>query len=383
MQRIYLDHAATTPVDPRVRAAMEPFFTTVVGNPSSVHWHGRQAKAPLEQARATIATALGAHVSEIFFTSGGTEGDNLAILGSVQGQAGLHLVTAAAEHHAVLDTCRHLESTGHQVTIVPVDASGRVELAGLESALKNGARFVSIMHGNNEVGTIQPVRAAADLALRYDAVIHTDAVQSVGKIPVHVDDLGVHMLTLSAHKIGGPKGSGVLYVRRGTRIAPMVHGGGQERGLRPGTENVALAAGCAEAVRLAVAEREEKMGRLRMMRDALEAEIVSQFPYAIVNGDPGGRLPQLLSVSFDASRYPMEGEMLVTNMDLEGISVSSGSACTSGSVQPSHVLLAMGRDEATAKATLRFSFGSMNSADDVNVVFDALKRVIGRMTLPR
>jgi cysteine desulfurase len=383
MRRVYLDHAATTPIDPRVRTVMEPFLTTVSGNPSSVHWHGRQAKAALEQARATVAVAIGAHVSEIFFTSGGTEGDNLAILGSVQGQSGMHLVTAAAEHHAVLDTCRHLEGAGYNVTIVRVDAAGRVDLAGIDSALQLGARFVSVMHANNEVGTVQPVRAIADLTLKYGAVIHTDAVQSVGKIPVHVDDLGVHMLTLSAHKIGGPKGIGVLYVRRGTRIEPMVHGGGQERGLRPGTENVALAAGCAEAVRLAVAEREQKMADLRVLRDLLEVEIVRQMPCAIVNGDPAGRLPQILSVSFDGARCPMEGEMLVTNMDLEGISVSSGSACTSGSVQPSHVLLAMGLDEATAKATLRFSFGSMNTAEDAGVVLDALKRVIGRMTQAR
>jgi len=239
------------------------------------------------------------------------------------------------------------------------------------------------MHANNEVGTIQPVREIAGLAARYGAIVHTDAVQSAGKIPVTVDDLGVHLLSLSAHKVYGPKGVGVLYIRRGTDVHPLVHGGGQERGKRPGTESVAMAVGCAEALRLAVAEREEGMGRLALLRDRLEQALTGAFPAVLVNGSRTHRLPHLLSVSFDAARAPMEGEMLVTNLDLEGISVSSGSACTSGSVQPSHVLLAMGRDEATAKATVRFSFGNANTAGDVDTVVGAMKRVIERMVTSR
>lgn len=383
MHRIYLDHAATTPLDPRVRAVMEPHLTGVFGNASSAHWHGRQAKAALEQARASVASSIGAHPSEVFFTSGGTEGDNLAILGSMPARGERGLVTAAAEHHAVLDTCHHLAGLGVPVTVVPVDATGTVDLAAVEAALVRGAALISVMHANNEVGTVQPVRAIADLAVRSGAVMHTDAVQSAGKIPLHVDDLGVHLLTLSAHKFYGPKGIGVLYIRRGTQIAPLVHGGGQERGQRPGTENVALAVGCAEALRLAVEAREGEMERLAGMRDRLEAEILRLFPGVLINGDRHHRVPHLLSVSFDAGIYPMEGEMLVTNMDLEGISVSSGSACTSGSIQPSHVLAAMGRDEATAKATLRFSFGGANTGADVDAVLVALQKVIPRMVRPR
>ncbi len=383
MQRIYLDHAATTPLDPRVRAAMDPHLTSVFGNASSAHWHGRQAKAALEQARASVASSIGAHPSEIFFTSGGTEGDNLAILGTVQARGPQGVITAAGEHHAVLDTCHHLQALGVPVTVVPVDASGTVDLAAVEQALAGGASLISVMHANNEVGTIQPVRAIADLAVRAGAVMHTDAVQSAGKIPVHVDELGVHMLSLSAHKFYGPKGIGVLFIRRGTQVAPLAHGGGQERGQRPGTENVALAVGCAEALRLAIDEQGAMMQRLGGLRDRLEAEILRMFPGVLVNGDRGNRLPQLLSVSFDAGVYPMEGEMLVTNLDLEGISVSSGSACTSGSIQPSHVLAAMGRDEATAKATLRFSFGAANTDADVDTVVGAVQKVMERMVRPR
>jgi cysteine desulfurase len=382
MQHIYLDHAATTPLDPRVREAMEPYLGPTFGNASSVHWHGRQSKSALESARATVADAIGAHVSEIFFTSGGTEADNLAVLGSVAGRP-LRVVTAASEHHAVLDACLHLRSTGAQVHILPVNAAGVVDLPAIEKELQKGAAFISVMHANNETGTIQPVRAIADLAMKHGSIVHTDAVQSIGKIPVTVEDLGVHVLSLSAHKFYGPKGIGALYIRRGVDVQPLVHGGGQERGKRPGTENVALAVGCAEALRLAVVERETAMARLARMRDRLEQEIVSAFPGVFVNGDLANRVPHLLSVSFDAARYPMEGEMLVTNLDLEGISVSSGSACTSGSVQPSHVLLAMGRDEATARATLRFSFGSMNTDDDVPAVTNVLKRVLGRMVSAR
>lgn len=382
MQHIYLDHAATTPIDPRVRDAMEPYLGSMFGNASSAHWHGRQSKAALESARATIADAIGAHVSEIFFTSGGTEADTLAVVGSVTGRPA-RVITAASEHHAVLDTCLHLQSLGAKVHILPVNGAGVVDLAGVEKELQKGPAFISVMHANNETGTIQPVRAIADLAREHGSIVHTDAVQSIGKIPVVVDDLGVHLLSLSAHKFYGPKGIGALYIRRGVDVQPVMHGGGQERGKRPGTENVALAVGCAEALRLAVAERETTMARLARLRDGLEEEIVRTFPGVLVNGDRANRVPHLLSVSFDAARYPMEGEMLVTNLDLDGISVSSGSACTSGSVQPSHVLLAMGRDEATARATLRFSFGSMNTEEDVTAVTAVLKRVIGRMVSVR
>ncbi len=382
MQHIYLDHAATTPLDPRVREVMEPYLGSMFANASSVHWHGRQTKAALEAARATVAQAIGAHPSEVFFTSGGTEADNLAVLGTAAARQG-RVITAASEHHAVLDACLYLRSRGASVHVLPVNGEGTVDPAIVERELQHGAACISVMHANNEVGTVQPVREIADLAAAYGAIVHTDAVQSVGKIPVSVDDLGVHLLSLSAHKFYGPKGIGVLYIRRGVEVEPLVHGGGQERGKRPGTENVAMAVGCAEALRLAVAEREESMARLVLLRDRLEQALTGTFPAAVVNGSRTNRLPQLLSVSFDAARAPMEGEMLVTNLDLEGISVSSGSACTSGSVQPSHVLLAMGRDQATAKATVRFSFGSASTAEDVDTVLSVMQRVIGRMVRPR
>lgn len=380
MKRIYLDHTATTPVDPAVLEAMTAVWGPVFGNPSSAHWHGRQAKAALEEARATIARAIGAQPAELFFTSGGTEANNLAILGTA---AAAHMrrriVTVGTEHHAVLDTCEHLARNGMEVVVLPVDAHGCVGMDRLDGSLTDGTALVSVMHANNEVGTIHPVRAIADRVHERGAVIHTDAVQSVGKIAVDVRELGVDLLSLSGHKIHGPKGIGALFIRRGVDIEPLQHGGGQERGKRPGTENVALAVGLAEAVRLAVAARDQEMVRLRTLRDRLENEIRRLFPGVIVNGHPVDRLPQLLSISFDAAMYPMEGEMLITNLDLEGISVSSGSACTSGSVQPSHVLMAMGRDEATAKATVRFSFGRANTDGDIPVVAEALRSVVDRM----
>jgi cysteine desulfurase len=370
MHHIYLDHTATTPLDPRVLAAMQPFLGAVFGNASSAHWHGRLAKSALEEARGTVALVIGAHPSEIFFTSGGTEADNLAILGFAHGRSHPRLITNAAEHHAVLDTCLYLREQGADVTVLPVDEVGRVDLLQIEEALAQGTALVSVMHANNEVGTIQPVREIAGLAAARGGFVHTD-------------DLGVHLLTLSAHKLGGPKGIGALFIRRGVELGPLVHGGGQERGKRPGTENVAMAVGFAEALRCAVEEREAAMQRLMGLRDTLEREVLRLFPGVIINGYREERLPHLLSISFDAEAYPMEGEMLVTNMDLEGISVSSGSACSSGSVQPSHVLRAMGRDEATAKATLRFSFGSTNSDTDIPAVISALTSVVARMVVRR
>jgi cysteine desulfurase len=383
MQRIYLDHTATTPLDPRALAAMQPFLGAAFGNASSAHWHGRQAKAALEEARGTVARAIGAHPSEIFFTSGGTEADNLAILGIAHGRTHPRIVTDAAEHHAVLDSCLYLRGHGADVVVLPVDETGRVDLSRTAEVLTPGTQLISIMHANNEVGTIQPIREIAALAAARNVLVHTDAVQSAGKIAVNVEDLGVHLLTLSAHKLGGPKGIGALFIRRGADLEPLVHGGGQERGKRPGTENIAMAVGFAEALRCAVDERETGMKRLSGLRDMLEREMLRLFPGVIINGYRDGRLPHLLSISFNAVEYPMEGEMLVTNMDLEGISVSSGSACSSGSIQPSHVLLAMGRDEATAKATLRFSFGNTNSESDIPVIVSAVKSVVARMVVRR
>ena len=380
MRRIYLDHTATTPLDPRVMEAMRPCFSEAFGNASSVHAYGREARVLLERARGIIAEAVGAEPAEIFFTSGGTEADNLAITGvmSAAGERG-GIVTSSAEHHAVLEPCRHLAEKGKDVSFLPVDGHGAVDLDALRRQTGEGTALVSIMHANNETGTLSAIQSIAGIAHQAGALFHTDAVQSAGKIPLDVRGLGVDLMTLSAHKMYGPKGIGALFVRRGVPLDPMLRGGGQERGRRPGTENVPLAVGFAEAFRLALQEREEESVRLRWLRDGLERRLCELFPGIIVNGDPGARLPHILNVSFRASEYPLEGDMLVMNMDLEGIALTSGSACTSGSLDPSHVILAMGRDEQTAKATLRFSFGKGNTMDDVEHVAEKLNVVIRRM----
>jgi cysteine desulfurase len=349
-----------------------------------VHSYGRDARELLERARGIIAQAVGAEPAEIFFTSGGTEADNLAILGvmsAVSGREGI--VTSSAEHHAVLEPCRHLAGKGKDVSFLPVDPFGAVDMGALRAQVGERTALVSIMHANNETGTISAIPVIAGIAHQAGALFHSDAVQSAGKIPVNVRELGVDLMTLSAHKMYGPKGIGALFVRRGAPVDPMLRGGGQERGRRPGTENVPLAVGFAEAFRLALEEREEESARLRSLRDSLERRIREFFPGIIVNGDPAARLPHILNVSFNAAEYSLEGDMLVMNMDLEGIAVTSGSACTSGSLEPSHVIRAMGRDEKTAQATLRFSFGKGNTMDDVGYVAERLKIVIERMLKKR
>ena len=380
MRRIYLDHTATTPLDPRVMEVMHPYFSGTFGNASSVHSFGREAREALERARGTIAGLIGAEAGEIFFTSGGTESDNLALCGVMAASGSRReIVTSPTEHHAVLETGRRLEEQGAVLTMMPVDAQGVVDAEFLRARPGDGTALVSIMHANNETGTIAPVADIAAVAHEKGALVHTDAVQSAGKIPLSVGDLGADLLTLSAHKMYGPKGIGALYVRRGVALEPLLVGGGQERGRRPGTENVPLAVGFAEAFRLSIVGMAEESARLRTLRDDLEQEIRRLFPRVLVNGDPENRLPHILNISFGAEDYPLEGEMLVMGMDLEGVAVTSGSACTSGSLDPSHVILAMGRDAATARATLRFSFGRWNTPDDVGETARRLKNVMDRM----
>jgi cysteine desulfurase len=381
MHRVYLDHTATTPLDSRVAESMQPYFSSTFGNPSSVHSFGREAKQVLENARAALARSIGASPGELFFTSGGTESDNHAIQGvfrAARKSGRNHLVTSAAEHHAVLDACRTLEHEGARITILPVDETGRVRLLELQNSLTDRTCLVSIIHANNEVGTISPIAEISALAHSRGALMHTDAVQTVGKVPVNMQELGVDLLTCTAHKLYGPKGIGALYIRKGVEIENLLEGGGQERGRRPGTENVPLAVGFARALEIALEDSTEEQARLAALRDGLEQELRRLFPGMLVNGHPTDRLPHILSVSFDSSRIRLEGETLVLNMDLEGIAVSSGSACTSGSVQPSHVLLAMGRDPATAKATVRFSFGRMNTPEDLPVASAALEKAVTR-----
>ncbi len=383
MPRIYLDHTATTPLDERVFEAMRPYFSGTFGNASSVHVFGREAKMALEKAREAIIRAIGADAGEVFFTSGGTESNNLAIRGvafAARKSGKNHIITSAAEHHAVLEPCEVLHEEGFEITVLPVDQYGRVTVEQVTSALTNRTCLVSIMHANNEVGTISSVAEIAAAVRSRGVLFHTDAVQTLGKLSLDVKALGIDLMTLSAHKLYGPKGIGALYIRKGTDIEPQLHGGGQERGKRPGTENVPLAIGFAKAVELAVMELSEEMKRLKSLRDSLEEGIRKEFPFAIVNGHPVERLPHILNVCFDSRKIRLEGEMLLMNMDLEGIAVTSGSACTSGSMQPSHVLLAMGHDPKTAKAALRFAFGKQNREGDVHEVLASLQRVVSRMT---
>lgn len=379
MRRVYLDHTATTPLDPRVLEAMLPFFSDTFGNASSVHWYGQQARIALEKSRETIATAIGAQPGEVFFTSGGTESDNSAIKGVAYAgrkKGKTHIISSMAEHHAVIDPCEKLREEGFEVKMLSVDSRGLVSPEQVGDAITDTTGLISIMHSNNEVGTIYPVHEITRIARARSVPVHTDAVQSFGKIPVHVKELGVDLMTISAHKLYGPKGIGALYIRRGTEIEPLLQGGGQERRRRPGTENVPLVVGFARAVEIAAAEMLEESKRLARLRDMLEVRIRAEFPAAIINGSPAERLPHILNISFDSTKISLEGDTLLLNMDLRGIAVTSGSACTSGSMQPSHVLLAMGRDARTAKATLRFAFGKRNTEEEVGYVTDCLREVV-------
>jgi cysteine desulfurase len=383
MRQIYLDHTATTPLDPRAFEAMRPYFADTFGNASSVHRFGQRARFALEQARERIAFCIGSTVGELFFTSGGTESNNFAIRGiatAARKNGKTHLITSSVEHHSVLETCEMFQKEGYSVTVLPVDEHGVVDPLLVREAISDETALVSVMHSNNEVGSISSIKEIVDIAHSKRVPMHCDAVQSLGKVPLDVEDLGIDLLTLSAHKTYGPKGIGALFIRKGIEIDALLHGGGQERGRRPGTENVPLAVGFAVAAEHSCKDLPEESRRIQEMRNLLEERIRSEFPAAIINGHPTNRLPHILNISFDSAKLPLEGEMLLMTMDLQGIAVTSGSACTSGSMQPSHVLLAMGRDPHTAKATLRFAFGRGNQIEDVSVVVDALHVAIRKMS---
>lgn len=376
MPRVYLDHAATTPVHPEVIAAMLPHFHNSFGNPSSIHSFGRESRQAVDDAREKVARLLGASAREIFFTSGGTEADNIAIQGvalAKKGQ-GRHIITSQIEHHAVLDACKYLETQGFAVTYLPVDEYGRVRIEDVKAALRPDTILITIMHANNEVGTIQPIREISALAREHKVTFHTDAVQSVGSIPVNVDDLGVDMLTLSAHKFYGPKGVGVLYIRKGTKLKPLYHGGGQERKFRPGTENHVGIIGLAKALEIATADMDTKQAEIAALRDKLMAGLL-EIPEVKPNGHPTERLPGNVNISI---RY-VEGESLILSLDMQGVAVSSGSACTSGSLDPSHVLLAMGLSHGEAHGSLRLTLGRDNTPADVDYVLSILPPIVDRL----
>ena len=374
---VYMDHAATTPVRPEVVEEMLPCFTERFGNPSSVYALAREARVTLEKARRQVADAIGANPKEIYFTSGGTEADNWAIKGvaAANRKKGDHIITSAIEHHAVIHTCQSLEKQGYRVTYLPVDEFGRVDPATVEEAITDQTILISIMTANNEIGTIEPVAEIAKVAHDHDIPFHTDAVQAIGAIPVSVDDMGADLLALSAHKFGGPKGVGALYIRKRTRIGTFIDGGAQERGKRAGTENVPGIVGLGRAIELAVAEMPEKSPRLAAMRDRLIRKILETIPDTRLNGHPTERLPNNVNVAF---RY-VEGESLLLMLDALGIAASTGSACTSASLEPSHVLVACGLPHEEAHGSLRLTLGSRNTEEDVDYVLEVLPRVIERL----
>lgn len=382
MRYVYLDHAATTPIDARVLQVVMPYLTENYGNASSVHSPGRKARFAIEESRERIAALLGSAPGEIVFTSGGTEADNLAIK-SVINAPGHHFITAASEHEAVLRPAERLKKLGSNVTVLAPERTGAVTQQQLSQAMSEDTRLISLMHANNELGTILPIRDLAAFAHRHGAYFHTDAVQTSGLLRVRVDDLGVDMLSLSAHKFYGPKGVGVLYVRGGVELEPLIEGGAQERRRRGGTENVAAVVGMAEALDLAVREAEDRLARVTALRDRLYTSLRQALGDDFVLNTPveeGRSVPHILNIAFPPKDgRPLDGEMLLLNLDLEGVYVSAGSACTSGALEPSHVLQAIGLDRETASAAIRFSLGKENSEEDIDYAVDRLSAVIRRM----
>ena len=377
MERIYMDNAATTRVKPEVLEAMLPYYGEVFGNPSTIYYYGREAHKALDHARQQVAAAIGADKDEIYFTSCGTESDNWAIKGAAfaHQKKGNHIITSVIEHHAVLHTCGWLEKHGFEVTYLPVDEYGRVNPADVEKAITDRTILVTIMFANNEIGTIQPIAEIAKIARAHNILFHTDAVQAVGAVPINVHELGVDMLSLSGHKFYAPKGVGALYIRRGVRIDTHQHGGAQERGKRGGTENMAQIVGLGKAIELATADVEGHAKKLAHMRDRLIDGILAEIPEVRLNGHRTERLPNNVNVSI---RY-IEGEALLLRLDLAGIAASSGSACTSGSLDPSHVLLAIGLPHEIAHGSLRLSLGDFNTEHDVDVVLEKLPQIVSTL----
>ncbi len=376
--RIYLDYNATAPPAPEVVDRVARLMRETYGNPSSIHAYGQAAKAVLDEARASVARLIGAEPGEVVFTAGGSEADNLALRGAAEAlepSGRRHIVTSGIEHEAVLTTCRALKRRGFSVTELRTGPDGIVAPDALEAALTPDTGLVSVMHANNEIGTVQPVTELAAVARRAGALFHTDAVQSVGKIPVSVRSLGVDTLALSGHKFGGPKGTGALWVRRGVRLAASITGGRQERNRRAGTENVPALSGLGVAADLAAERLPESGPRLRALRDELEAGTLASVPGTVVNGDRERRVPNTSSISFDG----LEAESLLIALDLEGIAVSTGSACSSGSLEPSHVLRAMGLADSRARNSIRFSLGPATTPDEIAVVVSVLPGIVAKL----
>ena len=374
---IYMDHAATTYTKKEVLEEMLPFFTENFGNPSSIHKFGRDVRKYVDNAREKVAKALGALPEEIYFTAGGSESDNWAVKGAAYANKskGNHIITTNIEHHALLHTCEYLEKEGFEVTYLPVDEYGLVSVEDVKNAITDKTILISIMYANNEIGTIQPITEIGKLAKEKGIYFHTDAVQAVGSVKINVKEQNIDMLSLSAHKFYGPKGIGALYVRKGVKLINLVHGGAQERGRRAGTENVPAIIGLGKAIELATNNLEENNKRIMALRDKLIKGVMEKIPYARLNGHPVKRLPGNASFCF---RY-IEGEALLLNLDLKGIAGSSGSACTSGSLDPSHVLLAIGLPHEIAHGSLRLSLGAVNTEEDIDYVLEVLPEIVDRL----
>ena len=377
MNKIYMDNAATTPVRKEVLEAMLPYFGEYYGNPSSLYQTAAASKKAVENAREQVAKALGAKTEEIYFTGCGTESDNWALTGAAEayGKNGGHIITSVIEHHAVLHTCQYLESRGYDVTYLPVDEDGLISIEELKKAIRPETFLISIMLANNEIGTIQPVKEIGLLARERKIIFHTDAVQAVGHMLIDVNELNIDMLSMSAHKIYGPKGVGALYVRKGIRLKSFMHGGAQERSRRAGTENVPGVVGLGKAIELITAEMEEENKKLISLRERLIEGLMSTIPYARLNGHREKRLPGNVNISFEF----VEGESILISLDFKGIAASSGSACTSGSLDPSHVLLAIGLPHEKAHGSVRFTLGMYNTEDDADEVIRELPPIIEKL----
>ena len=374
---IYFDHAATTPVRPEVLEAMLPYFTEFYGNPSSIYTFASNSKNAIDDARLKVAKAIHAEANEIYFTSGGTEADNWAILGAAEAykKKGNHIITTKIEHHAVLHTCEVLEKRGFEVTYLDVDEDGKIILDQLEKAIRPTTILMTIMFANNEIGTLQEVEKIGQIAKAHNVLFHTDAVQAVGHIPIDVSVMNIDMLSMSGHKLYGPKGVGALYVRKTVKLRAYFHGGAQERNRRGGTENVPAIVGFGKAIELCEAERDQETQRLILLRDYAIKQIAERIPHAKLNGHISERLPNNVNFSF---RF-IEGESLLIMLDMKGICASSGSACTSGSLDPSHVLLAIGLPHEIAHGSLRITLGLSNTKDEIDELVQALESIVKRL----
>jgi len=377
MKRIYLDHAATTPVHPEVLKAMLPYFTEKFGNASTIYFFGREAKAAIEGAREQFAKAIGADISEIIFMSGGTEADNNTIMGVAYAnkKKGNHIITSKIEHHAVLETCHYLEKEGFEVTYLPVDKDGLVNPEDVKKAIKKTTILVSVMFANNEIGVINPIKEIGKICREAGVYFHTDAVQALGSVPINVEEMNIDLLAVSAHKLYGPKGVGAMYIRKGVKCSSITHGGEQEKRRRAGTENVAGIVGFGKAVELAVRDLPKESARLTTLRNRLIKGLKESIPEIVLNGHPEKRLPGNVNV---AVKY-IEGESMLLNLDMDGICASSGSACTSGSLEPSHVLKAIGVPVELAHGSIRFSLGKSTTEDDIITVLKVFPEIVERL----